>query len=306
MRWFNWSGGNLESIEVSEDNPRLTSRDGVLFSKDGTTLMRFPCGREGDYTIPDGVKTIGSDAFSNCNGLTGVTIPEGITAIEIQAFHGCNSLTTVTLPESLSIIGRNSFGWCKNLEKVTLREGLSSIGEIAFAYCESLKEICIPDSVTSIGPEAFTECSCLIRTSHWSQMLADAVKNLDSLREKGNNELRFLTNDPISVFPANRRRQALLGFVEEEGTDFTTERAKSYLDYGKKNAGKLVEAAFDHPKLLCFQCEHQLIPAKDIDAYLNEAEKRSDVEKKALLLDYQRTLGIKEVAKARAKREDES
>ena len=307
LRWFNWhggfGGGDLKSIEVSPDNPTMTSRDGVLFSKDGTTLMCYPCGKKGDYTIPDGVKTIGFDAFSGCSALTGVFFPEGITEIATQAFHGCESLKSVFLPASLRILGRNSFGWCKNLEKIILREGLSSIGEIAFAYCRSLTEISIPDSVTSIGEGAFDECSCLIRTSHWTQMLADAVKNHDRLRQKGTDELRFLTNDSIAVFPANRRRQALLGFLEEEGTDFATERAKSYLDYGKKNAGKLVEAAFDHPRLLYFLCEHQLIPAKDIDAYAAKAEKSGDAEKKALLLNYQNRIGMENVAKARAKKE---
>lgn len=319
LRWFDWDsgfhgGGSLECFEVSPDNPCLSSRDGVLFSKEGTLnfayptrwndgvmLIRYPTGRKGDYAIPDGVTIIGLNAFRSCSALTGITFPEGITEIAGQAFHGCDGLTSVTLPASLRILG--GFGWCKNLKAVALQEGLSSIGGFAFAYCRDLKEIYIPDSVTSIGEGAFDECSCLIRTSHWTQMLADAVKNRDSLRQKGTDDLRFLTDDPISVFPANRRRQALLGFIEEAGTDYSSERAKTYLDYAKKNAGKLVETAFENPKLLSILCEHKLIGAKDLDIYLDKAEKRGDAEKKALLLDYQNTIGTKEVAKARAKKE---
>ena len=90
----------MECIEVSPDNRYLMSRDGVLFSKegmqdfvfpprwnDGVMLIRYPTGRKGDYTIPDGVTTVGFDAFSDCSALTGVTFPEGITEIATQAFH---------------------------------------------------------------------------------------------------------------------------------------------------------------------------------------------------------------------------
>ena len=38
---FSWSY-RLESIEVKEDNPFFTSKDGVLYDKQMTTLIRFP------------------------------------------------------------------------------------------------------------------------------------------------------------------------------------------------------------------------------------------------------------------------
>ena len=292
----------LERFEVAPDNPELMSLDGVLFSKDGSTLICFPTGRKGDYSIPDGVKAIGVDAFAECEKLTGVTFPDGVTEIADQAFYGCKRLTKVTLPASLRTLGRDAFSFCSKLKTVTLPEGLESIGERAFADCVKLvAEISIPDSVTNIGQGAFRETACLIRTSHWTQMLADTLDYSNG--RKGGNAVRLLTDDPISVFPANRRKQALLGFVEEKGTDFSTERAKSYLDYARKNVGKLLETAFAYPKLLHFLCEHCLIQARDIDAYTAEVEKRGDTELKALLLDVQNRIGTDMVAKARARTE---
>ena len=41
------------SISVDENNPYLCSVDGVLFSKDGNTLIRYPSLVKGDYTVPE-------------------------------------------------------------------------------------------------------------------------------------------------------------------------------------------------------------------------------------------------------------
>ena len=43
--------------------------------------------------IPDGVTTIGSNAFSYCRSLTSVSIPEGVTVIGTDAFKNCPNVT---------------------------------------------------------------------------------------------------------------------------------------------------------------------------------------------------------------------
>lgn len=61
----------LERIEVSEDNPGYSSRDGILFSKAGDTLLRCPCGWKGKgmYIVPEKVKKIEGYAFAECENL---------------------------------------------------------------------------------------------------------------------------------------------------------------------------------------------------------------------------------------------
>jgi len=79
----------------------FSSENGVLFNQDKTTLICYPQGRQGDYVIPDSVKTIGDYAFSNCPGLTSITIPDSVIKIEYRVFHNCTGLTSVTIPASV-------------------------------------------------------------------------------------------------------------------------------------------------------------------------------------------------------------
>ena len=48
-----------------------------------------------EYTIPDGVTSIGYGAFANCSSLATITIPEGVTSIGYIAFYSCSSLAEV-------------------------------------------------------------------------------------------------------------------------------------------------------------------------------------------------------------------
>ncbi len=152
---------SLMNIEVDADNAFYSSLDGVLFNKKQTTLILYPGGKEGDYTIPNSVTTIGGDAFSGCSSLTSVTIPDSVTSIGEWVFSGCDSLTSVTIPESVASIGEWAFAHCASLTSVTIGDSVTSIGRYAFYYCTSLQSVIIGDSVTSIGEDAFSNCDSL-------------------------------------------------------------------------------------------------------------------------------------------------
>ena len=83
---------SLMNIYVDSNNAHYSSVDGVLYSKDGLTLVAFPTGREGSFTIPDGVEVIENRAFIGANSLTQVIIPDNITKIEDYAFAWCDNL----------------------------------------------------------------------------------------------------------------------------------------------------------------------------------------------------------------------
>lgn len=48
-------------------------------------------------SIPEGVTSIGEDAFAGSDSLTSITIPSSVTSIESCAFYGCDNLTEVTI-----------------------------------------------------------------------------------------------------------------------------------------------------------------------------------------------------------------
>lgn len=86
---------SLTEIAVDADNTTYSSLEGVLFNKDQTTLVQYPGGKSGAYTIPDSVTRIGERAFQTCDSLTSVTIGIGVTSIGGWAFNECDDLTDV-------------------------------------------------------------------------------------------------------------------------------------------------------------------------------------------------------------------
>ena len=103
-------------------------------------------------TIPDGVITIGTRAFTG-NMLTSIAIPDSVTVIEDGAFAG-NRLTNITIPDNVVTIGDEAFA-NNQLANVTIGNSVAAIGEGAFAR-NQLSSVTFPDSVTSIGDNAFT------------------------------------------------------------------------------------------------------------------------------------------------------
>ena len=94
-----------------------------------------------EVVIPDGVKKIGVNAFSDCESLASVTIPDSVTEIGAEAFGSCTSLASVTIPDSVTSIGVNAFSKCTSLASVTIPDSVTSIGKSAFEGCKSLTEI---------------------------------------------------------------------------------------------------------------------------------------------------------------------
>lgn len=68
-----------------------------------------------EYTIPDGVTTIGDNVFFGCTNLTRITIPHGVETIAFQAFRECSGITEITIPESVTTVKEGAFCTCKSL-----------------------------------------------------------------------------------------------------------------------------------------------------------------------------------------------
>lgn len=126
----------LRSFAVSASHPTLATVNGVLYSKDKTTLLRCPTGYPGVLVPAAGVRIVGERAFANCTVLKQVTLPDGVTQLGAYAFTECHSLTAVPLREGLQTIGRGAFSNCWALERLFIPQSVTSIGTNAFFHAD--------------------------------------------------------------------------------------------------------------------------------------------------------------------------
>ena len=108
--------------------------------------------------IKEGTKSISSNAFENCTGLSEIHIPNSVFDIGDYCFSGCVNLSHFDTPDSLKSIGAFSFNSCKMLVKVNLPPQVSMIGPYAFANCYKLRSVNLPDSLPYIRQYAFLNC----------------------------------------------------------------------------------------------------------------------------------------------------
>ena len=183
------------STEVTEEDLENAVEDefGVKYSKDWKRLLRAPVLFEGKYSIRDGVKVIGNNAFKRCEFLTNINIPNSVTNIGYEAFDCCVSLTSINIPDSVTNIGNKAFSSCDSLTSINIPDSVTNIGNEAFWGCESLTSINIPNSVTNIGDNAFMYCKSLT-----SIKIPDGVTNIGSWAFLGCESLTSI-NIPNSV-----------------------------------------------------------------------------------------------------------
>ncbi len=124
---------NLKTIDIDADNPNYSSERGVLFNKDKTTLIQCPGGKQGTYTIPNSVTSIGDFAFAQCYALTSIEIPNSVTSIGEYAFYLCSGLTSVIVGNGVKEIVSPTFAGCP-LKNITLGTGLRKMSVGAFPY----------------------------------------------------------------------------------------------------------------------------------------------------------------------------
>ena len=134
---FAFSGcGSLIAINVDSDHTAYSSEDGVLFNKTKTTLIKYPLGRKGAYTIPNSVISIGSSSFTSYNdNLTSVNIPNSVTHIESNAFSFCHGLTSVAIPNSVIKIENNAFAHSSGITSVIIGSSVKEFGTEVFTGC---------------------------------------------------------------------------------------------------------------------------------------------------------------------------
>ena len=124
---------SLAAINVSAANTAYRSIDGVLFDAGATEILWFPIGKQGDYTLPASVKSIGDYAFQGCH-ITRFTLPDNLTQIG-QAVFFDSSVEEVVMPSNLRLIPTATFQKCSRLKTVRLGAATELISDYVFDGC---------------------------------------------------------------------------------------------------------------------------------------------------------------------------
>ena len=105
--------------------PAVTVKDGTLELVEGTDYIvsykdNIVAGTATVTVEGQGVYggRISKDFMISADGLREAVIPEGVTSIGANAFHGCSSLETVTIPKTVTSIGDGAFEDCSSLTDV--------------------------------------------------------------------------------------------------------------------------------------------------------------------------------------------
>lgn len=177
-----------ESIHVGDEYYTVTEIEGNAFRANFGLMS---------VTIPNSIKSIGSDAFANCSSLASAKIGDGVETIGGGAFYGCN-LVSVTIGKNVNKIGVNAFAgpnpltqvyisdlaaWCridfydygsnplyysqhlyldkKEVRDLVIPEGVKEIKSFAFYGGTNIRSLVVGNGVSKIDNSAFCGCTAL-------------------------------------------------------------------------------------------------------------------------------------------------
>ena len=162
----------------------------IYLSAAPTVINRCYCTVLRAIDIPDGVTTIGENAFDHDFCLEKLGIPNSVDEIGDSAFFLCMNLKNIVIPPKVTIINSGTFSYCRSITSITIPDNVTTISTYAFDGCTSLAEFrgkfasddgrCLivdgvlrafapaglakyttPYGVTSIGDYAFFDCSSI-------------------------------------------------------------------------------------------------------------------------------------------------
>ena len=198
---------SLSSITVEEGNVTYDSRNNCnAIIETATNTLTTGCN---NTVIPNGVTSIGDNAFAYCSSLTSITIPNSVTSIGDNAFGSCRSLTSITIPESVTSIGGYAFDGCPIVKsrftnnssldeeennywgaKIIDQEidGLYIRNDTVIGCNRNITSVTIPDGVTTIGHSALYGC-----TSLTSVVIPNSVTSLEQSAFNGCTSLKSIS-----------------------------------------------------------------------------------------------------------------
>ena len=140
---------DLTNITVAADNPAYKSVDGILYTKNGKELVACPHAKGGNIAVAPGTERIGGVAFYCNDNLLSVAFPEGLKTIGYNAFGGCENenFTSIVIPANMVAIDAQAFANCSCLETVAFAGTEEDIDIDATAFAGTPYEAAKPFSL---------------------------------------------------------------------------------------------------------------------------------------------------------------
>ena len=135
----------------------FADNDFIYSDCEKTTITSY-IGNGGEVVLPNSITSIGSYAFSGCNGLTSITIPESVTSIGSYAFNGCNNIESLTY--NTDAVG-SLFSGYESLKTVNIGDAVTRLEDGAFDGCTNLENVSVGNGIESVGNNVFRGCNFL-------------------------------------------------------------------------------------------------------------------------------------------------
>lgn len=157
------------------------------FIINGDTLEKYQ-GSDAVVAVPDNVRSIGVEAFSENPDVREIMTGRGADCISEYAFIRCPNLKSVVVQGSVTAIGANTFFYCPSLETIVVPECIESISSSAIAGCENAKITGIEDKFYSREPlgktlrkyipddiDAYAHVLVYQSGKMWAEAVSDAI-----------------------------------------------------------------------------------------------------------------------------------
>ena len=156
--YFTANDGVLYNKDMTEIIAVPDGKTGVLTVPDTVKKIAAQafcgCTTVTEIKLPDGLEEVGDYGITR-TGIQSLTLPDSLKTIGTDAFSDNIRLKTVQFPKNITEIPVRALANGKALESVVIPDTVRKIGEAAFNGCTALAEINIPDSLLSVGGGAF-------------------------------------------------------------------------------------------------------------------------------------------------------
>lgn len=110
---------SMTKIAVAPESEHFVVQDNILYSKDMSTLLHYPSGKEEqEFTLPEEVRKIAGLAFASNYYLTDVSLGDYLEEVGSYAFARCYGLTYMYLPPQTTRLGVSPFHDCTVLQEI--------------------------------------------------------------------------------------------------------------------------------------------------------------------------------------------